>query len=599
MIGKIIKERYLLKEEIGKGGMGIVYKAQDLVLDQLVAVKILQEQFIGDKNFIRSFKKEAMATRNLFHPNIVRVYDFGQEDDIYYLVMEYVEGKLLKDLIHEEAPFPPDKAIEIANQVLDALFCAHQHNVVHRDIKPQNIMITDEGKVKVMDFGLARITSGSTITYMNGFMGSIFYISPEQVAGKMTSFSSDLYAVGVLLYEMLTASFPFTGDTPVAIALKHIEENPTPPSRLNPAISRALEVVILKALAKEPEDRFQNALEMKEALENALLGRKTPFVLSHKSIFLRLNPLRNWPLFLILFFLGGGLILSLFFVFGKDEVKVPAVEGVNLEEAKNILNDAGLNYKIEKEVFSDTIPAGSVVHQKPGAGEFVKQGREIALDVSLGPALQKVPQVVGLTERQAVIDLQNQGFSLKETVRTFNPSISEGVVISQNPPAGTELHRGSEVMIVVSQGPSPQSFAMPDLRGMDLEKASVIINENNLKKGIITEEENKNSFKGEVIGQDILPGTIVSEGTTVNLTVSKGPGPSAKKATLNNILLFDDEQEHEVRVVVDDQKSRREVYNKKQNEGVLDLSFEYYDKGKLDIYLDGELFQSLNLPLEG
>lgn len=271
-MSKVLSDRYEIIEKIGVGGMAIVYKAKDLLLNRVVTIKVLREQFASDDDFVRRFRREAQSAASLSHPNIVSIYDVGKDGDTEYIVMEYVEGQNLKELIRNYAPLSSEQSINLARQIAEAIRHAHEHHIIHRDIKPHNILVTADGRAKVTDFGIARAVSAATMTHTGDIIGSVHYLSPEQAKGVQTNEQSDLYSLGIILYELLTGKVPYDGETPVAIALKHLQENPVPPSQLNPRISQGIENVILKAIAKAPERRYQTAVEFVEDLNHIQNG---------------------------------------------------------------------------------------------------------------------------------------------------------------------------------------------------------------------------------------------------------------------------------------------------------------------------------------
>ncbi|NLT95005.1 MAG: Stk1 family PASTA domain-containing Ser/Thr kinase, partial [Clostridia bacterium] len=273
MIGKKIANRYEILALIGGGGMSLVYQAKDIFLNRIVALKVLREQYASDNDFVRRFRREAQAVASLSHPNIVNIYDVGRDQHIHYLVMEYVKGKTLKEIIDERAPLPLNEVIDIVKQICDALEHAHENSIVHRDIKPHNILITRGGRGKVTDFGIARAASTATVTHTRGIIGSVHYFSPEQAKGEITDEKSDIYSLGIVLYQMVTGRLPFEGESPISVALMHIQNQPVPPSQYNPHITEAMEKIILKAINKKPDERYENVAKLRLDLRMALLGK--------------------------------------------------------------------------------------------------------------------------------------------------------------------------------------------------------------------------------------------------------------------------------------------------------------------------------------
>jgi serine/threonine protein kinase len=394
MIGKLLAARYEVLEKIGGGGMAIVYKGMDLLLNRAVTIKVLREQFVSEDDFIKRFKREAQAVAKLSHPNIVSIYDVGHEQDFHYLVMEYVEGQNLKEVIVQKAPMDPLEAIDYLIQILDALEHAHESGVIHRDIKPHNILVTKTGKVKVTDFGIAQAVTSATQTFSGTVVGSVQYISPEQAKGEATGIYTDIYSAGVVLYELLTGVLPFTGDNAIGVALKHIQSDFIPPSQIAEGVPASLERVVLKAMTKDPVYRFQSASEMKMALEKIrgtmaedLPTQVLPAVdLEINDTYPKESPKRKpkpvfWlliPLFILI--AGGGFWLGVQRYFQTGEVRVPNIEGKSLAEAVKILEDADLIYEIDRKIHHTEIPENHVIKQSPEAGELIKRTRPVLID---------------------------------------------------------------------------------------------------------------------------------------------------------------------------------------------------------------------------
>ncbi|HCX77854.1 MAG TPA: Stk1 family PASTA domain-containing Ser/Thr kinase, partial [Firmicutes bacterium] len=436
MIGKKLVNRYQILERIGGGGMAVVYKARCTLLNRIVAVKILRQQYSIDEDFVRRFRREAQAAASLSHPNIVNIYDVGQDKDVYFIVMEYVEGETLKDLIDREAPLEPARAVNIVRQIANALYHAHCNKIIHRDIKPHNVLISKDGRVKVADFGIARAVTTTTQTFSpNSLMGSVHYFSPEQAKGKLATEQSDLYSLGIVLYEMLTKTLPFDGDSPVSIALKHLQQTIPPASRYNPAVTPGLQAILDKLLEKDKSQRYQNAIDLlaalrtwnsPEAAEAAEADGKAEIDEADTQVFMPLvskkkqwlsqvgkKRLLTWSIIILsvaaavtLAVLGFSSLAKLWEV---KEIPVPNVVEQSKEAAIAELETVGLqNYSIS-EMHHDTIPLGYVVRQKPTANQIVKQNRNIELIISKGPVLIDVPGVEGLDVRVAESDLQAKG----------------------------------------------------------------------------------------------------------------------------------------------------------------------------------------------
>lgn len=498
MIGTKLVQRYQILERIGGGGMAVVYKARCTLLNRIVAVKVLRHQFAVDEEFVRRFRREAQAAASLSHPNIVNIYDVGQENDIYFIVMEYVEGETLKDFIEREAPLEPARAVNITRQIANALYHAHYNKIIHRDIKPHNVLISKDGRIKVADFGIARAVTNTTQTFSpNSLVGSVHYFSPEQAKGKLATEQSDLYSLGIVLYEMLTKTLPFDGDSPVSIALKHIQQTVPPATRYNPSVPPGLQAILDKLLAKDQSQRYESVIELLSALRTwntqAATGASetddkseeedtkvfTPVAAPRKKFHLTdagKKRLRKWSLIglavaaaVALAVLG---ISSLVKFWEVKEITVPSVVEEPKENAVAILEAAGLRNIAFSESHHDTIPANHVIRQKPGANQVVKQSRTIELVISLGPVLIEVPPVEGLDVRVAEANLQAVGL---KAVREYEYSETHAadIVIRQDPLAGVEIAKDQEVKLVVSAGPRP--FKMPSVIGKTLDEAEKVL----------------------------------------------------------------------------------------------------------------------------
>jgi len=605
LIGRILGKRYEIVEEIGSGGMAVVYRALDRLLNRVVTVKILREQYAEDEEFVQRFHREAQAVASLSHPNIVGLYDVGAEGKLHYLVMEYVPGKSLKQLIKEEAPLELNKAIEIMRQILDALQHAHENNIVHRDVKPHNILLTPGGRIKVTDFGISRAATGITLTYTGSMVGSVHYISPEQARGKLTTIRSDIYSAGVVLYEMLTGCLPFSGEGPIAIAMKHIESEVAPPSQLNPQIPRAVEKVILKAMAKMPEHRFASAREMSLALSGARYNQWDQAdagpaaekneaemkVVPQTQKQRKMKPLAWVLVVLVLLGLGYLAYWGTLSVLTVEDVEVPEVVGKNLAEAQRILAQQNLEAQKGRELYDEEVPEGRVVRQDPPPGSMVKSGRAVILDMSLGPKMRELPNVVGYKERQAILELQNEGFEIEQVIEINHPEVPAGEVVDQEPRAGEMIPEGSAVTLTVSQGKALVQIAMPDLVGETLADAIALLEENRLQLGSVTEVNSERYFAGEVTGQDVAPQTPILQGSTVNLEISKGPGPPAYHATVKEIRVPDDGEDHVVRVLVNDWQGNREEYRQAHPPGaIVSVPITFFGEGTVEVFIDEQLY---------
>jgi len=592
MIGFELGGRYEIIERIGGGGMALVYRAQDILLGRNVAVKILRQQFANDEEFVRRFRREAQAAASLSHPNIVSVYDVGQQDDTHYIVMEYVEGRNLNDIIKERAPLQPEEAVRIATQICDALDHAHNNQIIHRDIKPHNILIGKNGRVKVTDFGIARAVTSSTITQTGSVVGSVHYLSPEHAKGVVTGEKSDLYSLGVVLYQMVTGRLPFLGDSPISVALKHLQDGFEEPRQVNPLIPQSLENVILRAMRKNPDERYASAREMLDDLETCLNPerlhepkitfddidleetRVMPAIRGSASAQAprvretrersevaesgaafpeepdwidEERPRRRWVKPVVALVLTG--IFVALAIWGvrtvrdllkTDEVDVPYVVGLQEAAARERLAAAGLN--VEEPVIyeeNDEVPAGIVIAQNK-MNMRVKTGSYIQLTVSSGPKLETMENFVGRKYAEALMLLEALGVTGDRIEReeVFDDS-EPGDILEQSIAAGEKFDPETvRIKFVVSKG--QETFPMPDLTNMMLEQALKELEDAGLKLGPGEGIAREPSYKpeGTVIFQfPYMPGDPVAKGSEVTLTVSSGLLPEDAVRYTFNILI--------------------------------------------------------------
>lgn len=616
-----------MEKMIGEGGMAIVYLAEDGYLHRKVAVKVLRSQFSGDEEFVRRFRREAQAAASLSHPNVVAIYDVGELDDTYYIVMEYVDGRTLKDVIKQDGPLPIPTAARIAAQICDALEHAHQNKIVHRDIKSQNILLTRTGRVKVADFGIARAVATSTLVNTGTIIGSAHYFSPEQARGGFVTEKSDLYALGVVLYEMVTGAVPFDGDSPISVAVKHLQEKARPPRQLVPHIPARLEAIILRAMEKDPGRRYQSAGEMLNDLNAALHelseGRGGGVDVSRTMVLDRTRPSREiatagdrpeegagegagtgaparrrriptWAVVtitaLVLFAVG---IKAAADWINVPIIQVPPVEGISLPDAERTLRAAQLDYKVVASMPSSQVPANHVISQKPEAGESVRAGRRIELTLSMGPDLVKdgVPPVEGKHIREAQILLEGAGLTVRMT-ETYNADVPAEYVISQNPRAGTRVEKGTEVILVVSKGPQVQEFVLPDFYGDHIDDVRQRLADLGLKEGTLTQVASDKQ-PGIVISQDPQAGTTVKTGDKVNFQVAQGYNLPKHRSRVTIVVPQNAPAQSEIRVVVIDARggSGRTAYEDIHRPGDnFDITVDWIgQQARLVVYMNGSV----------
>lgn len=578
MIGRHFMDRYQIVSKLGSGGTAVVYKAIDTVLNREVTVKILQSQFTSNQKFVMRFRKEAQAIAALSHPNIVSVYDVGSsEEGEPYLIMEYVEGRTLKDVINKLGPLSLDRSLDYIHQILAGLNHAHSYGVVHRDIKPQNIMITPEGRVKIMDFGLAMNLTDTTITYDTSVFGSAYYIAPEIAQKGSGDARVDIYSAGIVLYEMLTCRLPYDGDSPIAIALQHVEGDYTPIDDIDEDIPYEVARIVDKAMSVDPSDRYSNTKIMMRDIETAADEYDvilTPIQMSGsknrgsaRSVSNNYDSERrrhnNTPrreqeasrkrdvseqrtsrknnhrdeeksnkklvvaivviaLAIVLFAAGG---FALIFGGSGKEVPVPNVVGMTQENAISALEEANLKYKVVEEE-NDEYDPGYVFKQSPEADTTVKEGKIVEIFVCIGTTGIEVPNVVDKTEDAAKILLENEGFKV-EVKEEASDDVDEGKVIRQSPSAGQKLEKGETVIIVVSSG--KEDVPVPGVIGLTKDDAISKLSAQNLKYSITSYEYSDKYAEGYVIYQNYSSGEKVPPETVINIKISKGPEPKEEE----------------------------------------------------------------------
>ena len=618
MGSRILAGRYELIEKIGEGGMAVVFKSRDRLLNRYVAIKILRPEYTKDESFIDSFRRESQIAANLVHPNIVNVYDVGKEGNIYYIVMELVEGKALSEIIKEEAPLEPRRAATIAKQIASALSMAHKHQLIHRDVKPHNILMTADGVAKIADFGIAKAVT--TDTFVEGgteaVMGSVHYFSPEQARGAYVDEKSDIYSLGIVLYEMLTGKVPFDGETAVAVAVKHMNEPMVPPTKLNPEIPTDLEDIVLKATSKLQMNRFKSADEMITALNFVKFSRfanptaaaaaaaehghtrDTLTEISDENYMKEVEaaaaegreldteaemqkrrekreekenrgkkkkkPVRNADyddddddddddeddrrrelneddffhpgrtIFLVLLtiaiMLGANFALGLFNNFqgtikGKSH-ELPKLVGLQFEQASEELEKIGVSLTVEVQISAPDKPAGTILSQTPAPGTIVKEGGNVRVTVSKGTEPTNVPDVEGMALTKAKLTLEGRHYTLGDVTEEFSEDVPKGMVISQDPAAGTEAEQFSAVNLVVSLGSEDGDKNTINLVGMTLEDAQYLLEGLPYEMGEVNSVISATTPRGVIISTTPAPDEKLKDGDTIDIVVSMGPDGS-------------------------------------------------------------------------
>lgn len=627
----VLDNRYKVIEKIGVGGMADVYRGYDELLGRTVAIKILHANFASDEGFVGRFKREAQNAGRLSHPNIVNMYDVGYDQGYHYIVMEYVEGQTLKEYIQERGKLSVDEAIKFAVAIAEGLEHAHAMGIVHCDIKPHNMLITKSGRLKVTDFGIARaMNSQNTMMYTNSVMGSAHYLSPEQASGKAIDGSTDIYSLGVVLYEMLTGRVPYEADTPIAVALKHVKDKLIPPTRYNPSIPPLLESVVMKALQKKPADRYRSVSEMIGDLRmsGGFAGfgtsrmRQFDFATQvlppvnemtsqleeldeevqeeeHKGI---LGTIAKIPQKYIL--LGSVVIFVIAFLwaflsFGNfwsnATVTVPNVVGKQVSVARNILEDNHLRVSVS-EVANSEVPAGKVISQTPASGESVKENHPVHLVVSKGAGDLTVPDLSGLTVDQAKQRLKDMGLVLGKITTQEDSSKPDGVIISQSPSADGKINKGQLVDVVVNKL-SPKKVTVPSLIGMTLKDARDALSSLEISLASINGSTDESSI---VTDQSVAAGKDIEQGGSIVLTTKATKASEEKKSESSgnrttgtvDVTVPAGSNHQEVKIVVKDDEGSTVVYDDvnragdrivRKVSGVGDV--------RIKVYLNGALVQ--------
>ena len=591
----VLQGRYEIIEKIGSGGMSNVFRAKDLKLGRMVAIKVLKDEFCTDLNFVEKFKREAQAAASLLGENIVNIYDVVDEGRYHFIVMELVDGITLKEYIRIKGKLDITEGVSIAIQVARALKTAHAQHIVHRDIKPQNILITDDSKVKVADFGIARAVSEQTVNA--NAIGSVHYISPEQARGGRCDARSDIYSFGITMYEMFTGRVPFTGESTVAVALAHLEQAMTPPSVYNNKISPNLERIILKCTKKDPANRYQNITELLDDLENVLLNPDTPYEISGSTKIIkaedtamlsRVEPIDDMSddkyergdkeeeddddeydeedekmdkimsfagvviaviiVVLLVFFVGR--FTGVFGGKGSDtsqskldstQTKMPDVVGLSEKMADKKLSDNNLQMQVKSSEYSDTVEKGNVISQEPKADEVVSKYSKVSVVISLGSDAFDISKLnlVGKTKESAESLLKENGFST-DTKEEPSDTVPKGSVISYTP---TKPKNGERVTLTVSSGKKVTKVVVPNITGMSESEAKTLLETNGLILGNKAEQHSATVAKGIIIGQSTAAGSSVDSGSSVDYAVSNGVAPETTQASSEQLSQSTNEQQ--------------------------------------------------------
>jgi serine/threonine protein kinase/beta-lactam-binding protein with PASTA domain len=651
MIGLTLSGRYELLARVGGGGMALVYKAKDLLLNRFVAVKVLRQQFTHDEDFVKRFRREAQAAASLSHPNIVSIYDVGQVEDTHYIVMEFIDGANLNEIIRDRAPLQPDEAVKITAQICDALEHAHHNQIIHRDIKPHNILIGNNGRVKVTDFGIARAVTSSTITQTGSVVGSVHYFSPEHAKGVVTGEKSDIYSLGIVLYQMLTGRLPFLGESPISVALKHLQDTFEQPRKVNPHIPQSVENIILRAMRKNPQERYQSAHEMHRDLESCLLPQRIneqpvqfasdeddeadktrviPAIRPDMSNTLKApaiktsnneihwnsegldEPKRKWIVPTILAILAIVLIGVLVWAvaalkgqFSSQDIRVPTVLGQSKQQASDTLTKAGLTIMDPTlEEVSSEADKGKVIKQSKMDVD-VKQGSPIQLTIGTGKALSAMHDLGGQTFEEAKSALIDMGVSEANILPSPKFDASEpDTVLDQFPKANTPFDPATEtITLTISKG--EETFPMPNLIGKTEAEAKAIIDKNNLKLPAdkITYETSY-SPKGKVFNQfPADPNEMVTPGTEISIWISSGyPADSREQPLSVTVSPAVEGQESTIHILYSDATGDNIDGGTKKISSTtsipVTLILSPNKDGKIYVYRDGQLFATEPVPYQ-
>ena len=629
LVGKFIGNRYEIIEKIGNGGMATVYKAKCHVLNRYVAVKVLKDEYTTDAEFIRRFNAEAQSAAGLTHANIVSVYDVGHEDNIYYIVMELIQGKTLKQIINQDGSLPWKWSVNIAIQIASALEAAHRNNIVHRDIKPHNIIITEEGVAKVTDFGIAKAVSNSTITAFGTTIGSVHYFSPEHAKGGFTDAKSDLYSLGVVMYEMLTGRVPFDADTPVSVALKHMQEKPVEPIKLNPSIPFAVNQIIMKAMEKEPSLRYQNATEMIKDLGMALKNPEGKFVEEiddtmrtrvikvpeEKETTTKNKKKKNkivayfdkHPKAKIPAIIFGCILLFILTIFVTKglmdmgtvrDVPIPELVGKTEEEIKDLFKNTKFTYEITGEEYDSEIEEGKVISQEPKYRKnyTITENSKFQIVISKGTKIVEMIKVEGekIDDARRMIEELDANLEI-EIVEEESTKVEEGIVLKQSIQKGEQVQAGIKITLTVSK--AKEQVSVPYVIGKTEEQAKKELTDSKLKVQVVYEEDTSKDA-GKVLKQSIDVGKTVDVDTVVTITVNKIAEMKQGTVTVNvkSLLNYTPKEDEDGNEIIENAQVRivagnDTIYNEKKPKTTTNITAKFSGKGTvaIKVYIDDVL----------
>ena len=623
MIGKVLGDRYEIIEEVGVGGMAKVYKALDTVLNRYVAVKVLKNEYMEDQDFLRKFAMEAQSAASLTHANIVSVFDVGSSyvdgRKYNYIVMEYVDGKTLKDIIDEKQILPIEDIVNYGVQIASALECAHKNGIIHRDIKPHNMLIDKSNNLKATDFGIARISSSATLTYTSTVLGTVHYISPEQAKGKFIDEKSDIYSLGVVLYQMATGEVPFDAPNAVGIALKHIQDPLVPPINLRHDLPQGLNDIIVKAMAKDPNDRFKSATELKEMLRNyqnysSDLYQKTtknPIVKENdeqpevkeavyktpKQSSTKDNKNKSKKFMWILLPIVLAALVFIAIIFGKkyinknkqDLVLVPALTGLTETEALNKAKANNLIAVVSEYKTESNVEPGKVLEQDPESSTEVKKGTIIKLVVSKGEEQVSVPNLSNMTIENAKIQLNKLGLEIGEITKENSDNFEAGKIMQQHPDSGTSINKDSKVDVVISLGKKEELVEMVDLIGADISQASNKLKSIGLNIGNIEKKFSNSYDTNQVIWQQYDAGKKLKKDSSIDVIISKG---KKEPEMIDKVFRISKPVEKGIyTVTIKDETENNIIYEENHNasEGDIRIKVKVKPNNDIKVYINGEL----------